>query len=144
MPQANPSDGGQAGIGSDSLGKQVRDWSLAPILAQIQTHGTGNAYSFREMFITTAGTVSAQTAGIVGSAASSPAYEVNGVTSVSSGTVVQLWPFHGAYPGWGFVSPGGTASVATTCTTVVLTAYCTSGVVTVVSDMFRTVIGTCP
>lgn len=144
LPQANPSDGGNAGIGSDSLGTQLRDWTLSPILAQIQTHGSNNAYSFREMFLTSAGTRTPVTNGITGSATSSPAYEVNGITSVNSGTIVQLWPFHGEYPGWGFVSPGGVASVATTCTTVVLSAVCTSGVLTVTTDMIRVVIGTCP
>lgn len=143
IPQANPSDGGAAGIGSDSLGTQVRDWSIAPILAQIQTHGSGASYSFREMFITSVGTVSVRTNGIVGSAASSPAIEVNGVTSVNSGTVVQLWPFHGAYPTWSFVSPGGSANIATTCRTVAISVQCVSGNLMVTYDVVRVVAEAC-
>lgn len=126
IPQANPSDGGAGGIGSDSLGTQFRDWTRAPILAQIQTHGTNNAYAFRQMYVNASGTVTSQPNGITGTAATTglPAYEVNGITTVDSGTVVQLWPFHGQYPGWSFVSPGGTANIATTCKTVMTGVTC--------------------
>lgn len=145
IPQSNPSDGGSAGIGSDSLGTQVRDWSLLPILGQILTHGTSNAYAFQEMFVTDAGTVTLLTNGITGTSATTggPAYEVNGITSVNSGTVVQLWPYHGEYSGWSFVSPGATANIATTCRTAVTTAYCTSGSLIVVAESFRVVDVTC-
>lgn len=143
IPQANPSEGGQGGIGSDSLGTQLRDWTSAPILAQILTHGSNAAYNFREVYITSAGTVTARTNGITGSASTNAAYEVNGVTSVNSGTIVELWPQYATPPAWGFVAPGGAANVATTCKTAVVTAYCTSGMLTVVTEQFRVVDVTC-
>jgi hypothetical protein len=146
MPQGNPSDGGSGGIGSDSLGTQFRDWSLNPILAQIQTHGTSNAYAFREMFVTTAGTITAVTNGITGTAATTggPAFEVNGLTTVNSGTVVQLWPYHGEYSGWSFVNPGGAAAVATTCRTVAVAVTCSGTSLEVTYDLIRVVDSTCP
>jgi hypothetical protein len=98
------------------------------------------------MFIDTAGVPTAVVNGITGQAATTGvvAYEVNGVTTVNSGTIVQAWPFHGEYPGWSFVNPGGAAAVATTCRTAVIAVTCAGSSLSVTYDLIRVIDSTCP
>lgn len=115
LQQANPSDGGTTGVGIDSSGTQIRDWSVKSILARITSHGADNAYGFEEVYLVDdTGTIDTLDGGLVGDDVDNPAYEVNDSATVANGTVVELWPNYGPEPFWTFTDAtgGGGAVIA--------------------------------
>jgi hypothetical protein len=107
LQQGNPADGGTGGIGIDFGGTQFRDWSTGTILGVITGHGTGNAYSWKEVGLSgSTGTFLDVAGGLTGTSSINAAYEVNQRFDVPVGTRVELWPNYGPEPYWTFVFGG--------------------------------------
>lgn len=154
LPQANPSDGGSIGIGSDMTGTQLRDWSPARYMARVANMVASTAtgylrpgqYGFTAIFANTNGSSQDVPNGFSTDGTTCPAFEMNGLTSVPPGTVVEMWSQYSTYPAWAFVSPTAIsgATVSTTCKTVVTAVTCSSGSLMVTYDIVRVVDVACP